>query len=584
MTTDENLTPNAATLQSFLLADCGSQITSVVLFDVVDGVYRLVAYAQAPTTAGMPWLDLALGVQQAIAEITEITGRVLLTEKGELIRPAQANGTGVDRFGMTTSAAPPLTAVLVGLLDEVSLASARRALQSIYTLELDHFSLADQRSQQAQVEALLAQQPDLLLIAGGTEGGADRRLLKMVETIEVAAGLQLLAQRPWVIFAGNSQLREQVTAILGGTVKLQMAENVRPALNQEQLTDTMRLLGALYEDLRVAALPGVDGVLAWCDFPPLPTAQAFGGIVEYFAALYKGHVLGIDLGASSATFVSARPGQVRLAVRSDLGMGRTLAQVWAQQPPEWVLNWLPHEVAPSALEDFVRNKGLYPYTVPVTEEELYLEQALARAALQALAQGAATSWDWNIAEGLLPPFDLLVVRGGVLSETSRPAQVLAMLLDALQPTGVFAVALDRYGVLPALGALAPYEPLVPVQALEAGALLEMGWVVVPVGQVAAGETMLSVRMKSAAAGSLSIEVQAGTLEVLPLAPGVAAELTLEPHKRVDVGAGPGRARTVTVHGGAVGLVIDARGRPLVLPEEPENRRDVVRQWLQDMGG
>lgn len=406
----------------------------------------------------------------------------------------------------------------------------------------------------------------------------------MVETIEVAAGLQLLAQRPWVIFAGNSQLREQVTAILGGTVKLQMAENVRPALNQEQLTDTMRLLGALYEDLRVAALPGVDGVLAWCDFPPLPTAQAFGGIVEYFAALYKGHVLGIDLGASSATFVSARPGQVRLAVRSDLGTGRTLDQVWAQQPPEWVLNWLPHEVAPLALEDFVRNKGLYPYTVPVTEEELYLEQALARAALQALVQGAAASWDWNIAEGLLPPFDLLVVRGGVLSETSRPAQVLGMLLDALQPTGVFAVALDRYGVLPALGALAPYEPLVPVQALEAGALLEMGWVVVPVGQVAAGETMLAVRMKSTTAGSLSIEVQAGTLEVLPLAPGVAAELTLEPHKRVDVGAGPGRARTVTVHGGAVGLVIDARGRPLVLPEEPEDRRDVVRQWLQDMGG
>ena len=37
--------------------------------------------------------------------------------------------------------------------------------------------------------------------------------------------------------------------------------------------------------------------------------------------------------------------------------------------------------------------------------------------------------------------------------------------------------------------------------------------------------------------------------------------------------------------GALGLVIDARGRPLVrsLPSDPEARRDRIQQWLWDMG-
>jgi hypothetical protein len=33
----------------------------------------------------------------------------------------------------------------------------------------------------------------------------------------------------------------------------------------------------------------------------------------------------------------------------------------------------------------------------------------------------------------------------------------------------------------------------------------------------------------------------------------------------------------------VGLVIDARGRPLVLQPDPEKRRERVQQWLWDVG-
>jgi hypothetical protein len=44
-------------------------------------------------------------------------------------------------------------------------------------------------------------------------------------------------------------------------------------------------------------------------------------------------------------------------------------------------------------------------------------------------------------------------------------------------------------------------------------------------------------------------------------------------------------KSIPVEGGALGLIVDARGRPLArqLPADPELRRDQIQQWLWDMG-
>jgi hypothetical protein len=55
---------------------------------------------------------------------------------------------------------------------------------------------------------------------------------------------------------------------------------------------------------------------------------------------------------------------------------------------------------------------------------------------------------------------------------------------------------------------------------------------------------------------------------------------------VDIGRGLGRGgKPYKVQGGAVGLIIDARGRPLVnaLPSDADERLQRVQQWLWDVG-
>jgi hypothetical protein len=568
--------------ESFLIADCGSINTTVVLFDIAAGVYRFIARATVPTTAAAPWSDIVVGIQQAIGQIAATTGRTLLNERGTLLKPSRRDGSGVDHFAAVVSAAPPLTALIAGLSGEVSLDSARRALRTTYTQEVDSFSLADERQERGQIATIVEKQPDLIFLVGGTDGGAEQRVMKLVETVGLGLGILAGAKRPQVLFAGNKNLREQVKATLGERANVHAANNVRPTLETEQLSDAMRVISQLYEEIKIDGLPGIRDVIEWSSYPLMPTAQALANIAKYFAALQKGRVLGLDVGSDSVTLVAADPEHVNLAVRSDLGMGRPIANLLTEIRPAAIAKWVSSELSEEEIRSFTFNKGLQPQTIPVTEVELHLEQAIARELIQRMV--VETAANWRLPDSELARFNLLLARGGVLTNTPRPAQAILMLLDALQPVGVFSIALDHYGVLPALGALATHEPLAVVQALEAGVLMDLGWVVAPAGKGQPGQRAITVTMASAQTGQLKLDVEYGSIEVLLLTPGQAAEVSLQPTRRFDIGFGPGKGKKVTLRGGTVGLIIDARGRPLELPRDDAARRSAVRQWLWDIGG
>lgn len=581
MTVDEPETTTTTQKRgAFLIADCGTVNTTVTLFDVVNGAYRLIAQATAPTTVAAPWSDIMRGIHQAVQHITTVTGRPLLNDQGTLIKPAKDNGAGVDKFAAVISAASPLTTLLVGLFDDVSLASARRALHTVYAHEIDTFSLADTRSEEEQVEAILRLQPDLIFIVGGTEGGANQRLMRLVETISL--GLKMLPRykRTFVLFAGNTNLRERVLQVLGDA-GVQMADNVRPDLEVEQLEDAVRVVNEMYEDIKLPSLPGIQEIVEWGSFDSISTVRAFTAVTRYFAALHKTSVLAVDVGAESTTLVTANADKVKVVVNSRLGIGRSVANLLTCVQPGSIAAWVPSAIDDARIKNFILHKAVYPQTIPMTEEELHLEQAVVRELLRCAVVDMADRW--GLSNGQLPPFNLLLVHGAVFTGAARPGQIILMLLDALQPTGIFSVALDRHNLLPALGALVTHEPVAMVQALEAGVLADLGWVVAPVGKAQPGHKVLNVTIESERSQQLTADIEYGTLEVLPLPPGQST-VTLKPTRRFDIGLGPGKSTRVVLHSGALGLVIDARGRPLSLPQDEVARYSLVRQWLWDMGG
>jgi hypothetical protein len=578
--------PQAETYESFLVADCGSTHTTVVLFDVVAGAYRLIARTAVPTTATAPWFDVTQGVQQAIGHLSNITGRKLLNEQGRLIRPVRTDGSGVDHFAAVASAAPPLSVLLVGLFEEVSITSARKALRSIYHHEKDRITLSDQRRPHEQVGSVVQSQPDLILITGGTDGGAEDRLLQVVESVGLGVCVISNSHTQEVIFAGNIKLRERVQAMLGDYANVQVADNVRPTLETEQLDDVTRLIGNLYEDLKINALPGVQELRDWSSYPILPTAHAFGGICHYFAALHKQPIMGVDLGSNSVSIVMADADQVQLSIHSELGIGLPVSNLLDMVSIDEVRQWVPTEVSAAETADYIFNKSLYPFTVPTTEKMLQMEHAVARTLIRCAAAATGRDARWPVLGEQLtpPPFGLLLARGSTLANAPRPGQIMLLLLDALQPTGIFSVALDRYGVLPALGALAAHQPLAVIQTLEAGVLSDLGWVIAPTGKGQLGKKAMDILIESEQV-SFEGEIEFGKIEIFPIAPGKSAKVTVKPTSRFDIGFGPGQGKKMTLTGGLVGgLVVDARGRPFALPRDVADRRSLMRKWLWDMGG
>jgi len=74
------------------------------------------------------------------------------------------------------------------------------------------------------------------------------------------------------------------------------------------------------------------------------------------------------------------------------------------------------------------------------------------------------------------------------------------------------------------------------------------------------------------------DIKFGQMLVIPLPDGERAEFSIQPKSGFDVGEGRGKRAQVEVTGGIVGIIIDARGRPLQLPQDTDHRVRRLQEW------
>ncbi len=575
---------------SLLVVDVGSVTTRAILFDVVEGQYRFVASGHAPTTAVAPYQNIGEGVRMALDQLQNITGRLLIGPDEKLMMPSGTDGTGVDSFAAMISAGEPLKVVVIGLLEDVSVDSARRLAMATYSKVVQTFSLNDRRKTDARLNAILRFRPNLIVAAGGTDSGASQSVSKLLEAVGLACYLMPAGQRPEVLFAGNVALRDDIKSTLEGIASLSFAPNIRPSLDVDQVDAGLSGIANMFVRIRSQQIPGVEELNSWAGGGLMPTCTAFGRMIRFLSQAHvtKKGVLGIDVGASATTVAAAFCSDLSLNVFPQLGLGSGLAEVHDPAMLKEILSWLTVEYSEITLRDYLYNKSLHPASVPATEEEMAVEQAIARYVLRQAIRMATRYFPAQASapdERLLPWFEPIVATGSVLTQAPSLAQSALMLLDGLQPNGVTTLMLDQNQIVSALGAAAVLNPLLVVQTLDSNSFLHLGTVVAPVGNANPGSPVLRLKMSYESGHEASLEVKQGTLEVLPLPAGQMARLQLQPLHRFDVGMGaPGRGGGLRVMGGAMGVIIDARGRPLKIPEDRARRQELFRKWLWTLGG
>lgn len=581
--------PDEQTIESILIADCGTVITKLLLLERVEDSYRFVAQSETLTTLAPPWSDISVGVLQAITEIEDVTARALFLQ-GRLVIPRQGMD-GVDAFVVILSAPDPLRLVLAGLVREMSLESARRTATGTYTqIEAILSREGSMRSpQEMWARTIRDLAPDVILLVGGVEGGATRPVLELADAIALAASMLKKGQRPTVLYAGNSQLRARITKLMGDITRVEVTDNVHPAIATEHIGPAQAVLERLYTEERLQTAPGADALQHWSGLPLLPTATAFSRVVD-FLWHREGNsdrgVLGIDIGAANTIVATTFDGRPYVTVFNK-GVACDAVSWVEEHGVESLLRWLPEDMDVEDLLTMLYNRQFRPWTVPQEPREVWVEQAIAREMLRAALDVALPTWAMGKATlepGMMPRLDPILVSGGGVVHQPRPGQALLIILDSVQPLGISTILLDENRAAPALGAVASIKPLAAASALEAGMLIPLGTVISPVGRAKQGDTILKVRIIYDDGGKLDVEAHYGEIEVWPLLPGQHAVLELHPQRRFDIGLGPGQGGKVHAVGGRVGLVVDARGRPLRLPENTERRQRLLNRWLWDVGG
>lgn len=574
------MTTSLIDAESVLAIDLGSQFTRAILFDVVDGQYSFIAAGNAPSTVEAPYCDIGEGVNQAIVQLQKITGQTFIGPDGQIILPSQASGTGVDRLVLTYSAGPVLRVVAAGLLSDVSLASAQRLVSSIYGQVVETIGMNDRRKAEIQIDAIIKSQPDLVVIAGGTEGGASRSVYKLVDLVNLTCRVLPEGQRPEIIYAGNQALAKRIKDNLQKWTTVTVVPNIRPSIDSEDLGAAQQILNQAVTRQRTRQIAGVESLALISSTPPQPSAGAFSRLIRLLNQAIdpsKG-VLGIDLGNAYTVITAAAAGNVINQV-APYGMGRGVAQVLKQLKLPEIMQWLPIPLPSDFVRDYLWQKSLLPNNLPQDYETLAVDHALARAILRLVTQQfQSRNPEYNRA---MQP---ILACGGVFSQAPTLGHALLLLLDGLQPLGVTDFLLDQNSLAASLGAIASFNAILPVQVLESGAFLLLGRVICPVTEARYGTPVVRVKIVYEQGKETTLEVAQGTISALPVQPGQTANLYLQGLNRTLLDPYTQKSSlNFKVVGGACGVVIDARGRPLPLPPDDARRRDLMKKWAMSLG-
>ena len=601
-------TPTTALPLNVIVAtDCGSTTTKAILIEKVGEEYRQTYRGEAPTTVEAPFEDVTRGVLNAIAEIEELSGRTIL-DGDRIITPNQAAQgdpkRGVDIYVSTSSAGGGLQMMVTGVVQNMTGESAQRAALGAGAIVIDVLASNDGRLPYEKIERIRTMRPDMILMSGGTDGGAVTHVVEMAEYIAAADPRPRFGStyRLPLVYAGNTDARPQIKTILGEKTALDFADNIRPVLERENLAPARNKIHDLFLEHVMQQAPGYKKLIEMAGAPIMPTPAAVGVIMETIAKREHINLIGVDIGGATTDVFSVFNGLFNRTVSANLGMSYSISNVLAEAGLDNIMRWVPFTIDEQTLRNRIKNKMVRPTTIPQSLDELQIEHAIAREALRlalihhkSLATGLkGIQQERTISDVFeqrtsgktlidLLTLDLIVGSGGILSHAPRRIQSMLMMVDAYEPLGVTTLSVDSIFMMPHLGVLSTVNEQAATDVFVRDCMVYLGTCIAPIGQGKDGERCADYEIAWPDGRMEKGQLTFGELKLFALTREQQATVTMQPAKQVDLGSGPGQSFTKTVQGGVVGLMLDGRGRPLQLPGQQAARVAMLNKWYQAVG-
>ncbi len=269
----------------------------------------------------------------------------------------------------------------------------------------------------------------------------------------------------------------------------------------------------------------------------------------------------IDLGGGKTTLLFSEDKEKHFA-QIPYGVGKGGALFLLEKATEAQLaRWLPFTINYEEIADYFGNKSLFPGQIPLSKLNLALEQALAREILRSSFSSLAFV-------GVEKPLRV-VLNGMIFSYSPSLSTVALMFLDGWGREGIQEVYLNPWG---SVGLLAQVPFLQDYLKL-------LGTFVCFRHCFAAGKIIGRIFLDWGLDEELEIVLASGDLVRVPLPQGQECHCRLELAGGVDL---PGFDPDLILAGGELGLIFDARGRPLERPPAGEKGQELVRQWQKSL--
>ncbi|MFA4987021.1 MAG: glutamate mutase L, partial [Candidatus Brocadiia bacterium] len=348
MATGTHIDPDK--IEVIIATDCGSTTTKAILIEKTPEGFRLIKRGEAPTTVEKPAEDVTKGVLNAISEIEDLTGRNFTTE--DSVRKTRVGKDGVDLYISTSSAGGGLQMMVAGVVKQMTTESAQRAALGAGAIVMDALATNDGRQNHERIERIRNLRPDMILLAGGVDGGTVQHVMEMAEIIKHADpkprfGVQYTLP---VIYAGNKEAAGDVRKTLEETTALVVVENIRPTLDKEVLGPARDKIHDLFLEHVMAHAPGYKKLMDWTDVEIMPTPGAVGDIMQLISRLENLTLLGVDIGGATTDVFSvffdpeSNEPVFNRTVSANLGMSYSISNVVATAGLGDILRWVPFDI------------------------------------------------------------------------------------------------------------------------------------------------------------------------------------------------------------------------------------------------
>lgn len=361
-----------------LTIDFGSTFTKGALFDLAR--QRVVAVAYQPSTVET---DAIVGLKAVLTRLQTATPHPI-----EKI-PAR----------VCSSAAGGLRMAVIGLVPSLSLEAAQRAALGAGAKIIGAYG---HKLTAKAIHALESSRPDIILLAGGIDGGDEATILHN------AAMLAKSKVTAPIVVAGNQVVADECAEMLKRADRSAiLAANILPDIDRIEVNEVHIIIRDLFvrhithakgiehvhQSLNVVAplIPTPSAVLRACQLLAEGTHEKKGWgdlvVVDIGGATTDIHSVGSGVPSQPGVILRGLPELfLKRTVEGDLGMRASAGAVMERAGMEQILGYISSFDLKGVDNDWVRayvtKAEKQPEYTPVDEKEAALDAALARAAIR----------------------------------------------------------------------------------------------------------------------------------------------------------------------------------------------------------